>query len=67
VLAAMLADGRLAGHLAALRQAYAAKRDTLVDALATHCGDMVVFDRPAGGMFVWARCRADVPLLDTEA
>jgi len=67
VLTAMLADGRLAGHLAMLRQAYAAKRDTLVDALAVHCGDLLAVDRPSGGMFVWARTRADVPLLDTEA
>lgn len=67
VLVAMLADGRFAGHLATLRNAYAAKRDALVAALRLHAAATLTFDSPGGGMFVWARLRPDIPLLDNDA
>jgi 2-aminoadipate transaminase len=67
VLATMLADGGLPAHLAMLRTAYAAKRDTLVAALRRHCAWTLTFDKPSGGMFVWARTQPDVPLLEADA
>jgi 2-aminoadipate transaminase len=66
-LAAMLASGRLAPHLAMLRQAYAAKGATLAEALRTHCGGLLEFDKPQGGMFIWAKLSSALPLLPTQA
>lgn len=66
-LAAMLASGRLAPHLADLRPAYAAKGRTLDQALREHCGGLLEFDRPQGGMFIWAKLNAALPLLPTQA
>jgi DNA-binding transcriptional MocR family regulator len=66
-LAAMLASGRLATHLANLRPAYAAKGRTLDQALRAHCGGLLEFDTPRGGMFIWAKLSAALPLLPTQA
>ncbi|MCZ8255786.1 MAG: PLP-dependent aminotransferase family protein [Polaromonas sp.] len=66
-LAAMLASGRLASHLAMLRPAYAVKGVALAKALRTHCGGLLEFDEPQGGMFIWARLSGDLPLLPTQA
>jgi DNA-binding transcriptional MocR family regulator len=66
-LAAMLASGRLAPHLAGLRPAYAAKSATLIEALRTHCGGLLEFDKPQGGMFIWAKLPDSLPLLPTQA
>jgi 2-aminoadipate transaminase len=66
-LAAMLASGRLAPHLADLRPAYAAKGRALDQALRAHCGDLLAFDKPQGGMFIWAKLGAALPLLPTQA
>jgi 2-aminoadipate transaminase len=66
-LAAMLASGRLDAHLAMLRPAYAAKGATLAEALHTHCAGLLEFDKPQGGMFIWARLSGKLPLLPTQA
>jgi len=66
-LAAMLASGRLASHLDMLRPAYAAKGDTLDQALRTHCSELLEFDKPQGGMFIWAKLSSALPLLPTQA
>ncbi|WP_431098369.1 PLP-dependent aminotransferase family protein [Polaromonas aquatica] len=66
-MAAMLASGRLLPHLADLRPAYAAKGATLDQALRAHCGGMLEFDAPRGGMFIWAKLSAALPLLPTQA
>ena len=66
-LTAMLASGRLASHLDMLRPAYAAKGDTLDQALRTHCGELLEFDKPQGGMFIWAKLSSALPLLPTQA
>ena len=49
-------------HLASLRAGYRRKRDALAAGLRAGLGDRVVFDVPAGGMFVWAR----LPGVDTS-
>ena len=42
-------------HLAGLRAATAAKRDSLCGALSAVFGPRIEFVTPSGGMFVWAR------------
>jgi 2-aminoadipate transaminase len=66
-LAAMLASGRLGAHLDLLRPAYAAKGKTLAQALRAHCGELLEFDEPQGGMFIWAKLGSALPLLPTQA
>ena len=66
-LAAMLVSGRLDAHLAMLRPAYAAKGATLADALHTQCAGLLEFDKPRGGMFIWAKLSSALPLLPTQA
>uniref|UniRef100_UPI0006E44074 aminotransferase-like domain-containing protein n=1 Tax=Streptomyces albus TaxID=1888 RepID=UPI0006E44074 len=50
-----LADSDLDAHLARVRDAYRARRDALVDGLAAALPDGSTWNRPEGGMFVWAR------------
>jgi 2-aminoadipate transaminase len=45
----------LDAHLACLRTAYGARRDALVDGLAAALPPGSNYNRPDGGMFVWAR------------
>lgn len=43
---------------------YRTRRDALCDAMDRHLGGLLEWDRPSGGMFVWARGRD--PALDTD-
>lgn len=54
--------GFLGPHLDRLRTTYSARCDALADALERHLGDRIAFDRPDGGMFLWAR----LPGVDTQ-
>ncbi len=67
VLGALTADW-YPHHLDGLRDATRVKRDALCAALRGRLGDRVEFDRPSGGMFVWARVvgLADTPLATTD-
>ena len=49
-----LTDPGFADHLASTIDAYRARRDALADALRAELPDLE-FDRPEGGMFLWAR------------
>mgnify|MGYP001817077714 CR=1 FL=1 len=42
-------------HVESIRQQYRSRRDAICDALDATFGDDVSFQRPEGGMFVWAR------------
>lgn len=53
-----LAEHDLDGHLARVRTAYRARRDALVDGLAATLPRGSSWNRPEGGMFVWARLPA---------
>ena len=66
-LTAMLASRRLDEHLTMLRQAYAVKASVLASALRAHCGVLIEFAAPQGGMFIWARLARDLPLLSSQA
>jgi 2-aminoadipate transaminase len=48
-------DAFLAGHRVGLAALYAERCEALAAALVDTFGDRVEFDRPEGGMFVWAR------------
>ncbi|MBO9533614.1 MAG: PLP-dependent aminotransferase family protein [Solirubrobacteraceae bacterium] len=50
-----LAVGHLPGQLARLRDAYRERRDAFVDGLGAALPEGSQFERPDGGMFVWAR------------
>ncbi|MFT4012207.1 MAG: PLP-dependent aminotransferase family protein [Paracoccus sp. (in: a-proteobacteria)] len=43
---------------------YADRRDALLDAMGRHLSDLFTWERPKGGMFVWASARD--PRLDTD-
>ncbi|WP_438466110.1 PLP-dependent aminotransferase family protein [Marinomonas sp. PE14-40] len=53
LIASYLATGEFPAHLEKLQKVYKAKRDTMMLALDKYLGDLVQFEKPAGGMFVW--------------
>jgi 2-aminoadipate transaminase len=53
-------DGDLDRHLAELRGAYRAKRDTAERALIEHCHRLVDFRTPRGGFYFWLSVRPEV-------
>jgi DNA-binding transcriptional MocR family regulator len=55
VVAALLAAGAYGAHVAALRLAYASRRDALAGALREHLPAGCSFAVPAGGFFLWVR------------
>lgn len=52
--------GALARHLARSRKTYAARRDSMLDALGRHFPAEAEWTRPAGGMALWVRLPAGV-------
>ena len=44
-----------AEHTEMLRAVYATRRDALCSALTAEFGERIIFERPTGGMFAWAR------------
>jgi 2-aminoadipate transaminase len=52
--------GWLGDHAKALVHIYGSRADALADALVTHVGDRIEFQRPDGGMFLWARLAGGV-------
>lgn len=63
-VAELLEDGEVQRHARRARRAYLARRDALTEALAKHLGDALTFERPAGGMALWARA---APGIDVDA
>lgn len=57
-------DARLDAHLARVVQVYRERRDAMVDALGATMPPHVQWNRPEGGMFLWATVGAGI---DTEA
>jgi 2-aminoadipate transaminase len=53
LIAAFLAGGGLARHVARLRREYASRRDAMLAALADHFPSGVSWNRPTGGLFIW--------------
>jgi len=55
-------SGELDEHLSLLRAVYQKKRDLAVDALERHCGDLVDFAVPRGGLYLWLKIHDTVDL-----
>ncbi len=53
LVAAFLREGYLADHLTTQRGQYAARKQAMHEALATHFGDIAHWTDPAGGFFLW--------------
>ena len=50
----LVRDGFLDAHIPTIRRLYAAQCETMLDALARHMPEGVRWNRPRGGMFLWA-------------
>lgn len=48
-----VAEAMFDDHVATIRDVYRARRDAMLDALATHMPKDVTWTKPEGGMFVW--------------
>ena len=55
VAARYLASGRLEARLPSIRATYRERNEALAAALDRHLGSRIVYNRPDGGMFLWAR------------
>jgi 2-aminoadipate transaminase len=55
VAARYLASGRLEARLPSIRAAYRERNEALAAALERHLGGRIAYNRPEGGMFLWAR------------
>lgn len=60
-----LESGLLERALPKILDVYRARRDALLAAMTRHLGEFYTFERPVGGMFVWARAKD--PAFDTDA
>jgi len=49
----LVADGTLESNLPILQALYRERRDTMLDSLQTHLGEIGHWNRPDGGLFVW--------------
>ena len=56
-VAELLEEGSLQRHVRKMRTTYLARRDALLEGLATHLGDAFEVEPPRGGISVWLRCR----------
>lgn len=67
ILAAALETGAYANHLEKLRQRYRAKAEVMLQALKQHCGGLLTWREPKGGLYVWASTPRTVTTgLDSE-
>jgi 2-aminoadipate transaminase len=55
MVAEVMKDGFLARHVPTIRALYKSQRDAMLAALAREMPDDVHWNKPAGGMFLWAR------------
>jgi len=59
-IAELLQDGELRRHARKARTVYLERRDALAALLRHEFSDALSFDRPAGGLAIWARVRAGI-------
>ncbi len=58
VVAEVLKDGFIERHVPTIRALYKAQRDAMLAALERECKGLLEWNKPAGGMFLWARLPA---------
>ncbi|WP_310395668.1 PLP-dependent aminotransferase family protein [Hymenobacter sp.] len=63
-VAELYKNGDIRRHLAKAVRAYRARRDLLCELLSSELGGVAQFQKPAGGLAVWARFAAKTPLAD---
>jgi 2-aminoadipate transaminase len=68
VMAEYLARDMLEPHIEKVNRVYRTKRDLAVEAVRKYCGDLVTFEVPEGGFYLWLRLsdRLDVERLAAE-
>ena len=59
-----LQDGHLQQHLQTLCDVYGRRLDAMASALERHLSDALNFNRPQGGMFIWATLSSDDSTLE---
>lgn len=52
---AFLTRGLLDQHIERLRQAYPARRDRMLSALEAYAADVLAWERPGGGLYLWCQ------------
>ena len=55
IVAEVMKDGFLDRHVPTIRALYKSQRDAMLAAMTRHMPEGVVWNTPAGGMFLWAR------------
>lgn len=60
IVAQYLADGRYPLHVARIQAAYGSRCEAMAQSLRHALGGRIVFDKPEGGMFFWARLDGDI-------
>lgn len=60
IAAQYLASGRLGARMPMIRRAYRERNEALAAALDRHLGGAIRYNRPDGGMFLWARLVDDI-------
>lgn len=59
-----LKAGKLDGHVEKIREIYRRKLNLMCDTMDEYLSDYLEFNRPEGGLFVWAKLKMDVNMLD---
>ena len=62
-LAELLEEGEIQRHLKKTLKIYMERRNAFCELLHTHLGDVVSFDKPAGGLAVWTHWEAGLNLM----
>ena len=52
------------GHINKIREIYSRKLDLLCDCVDKELGDFLTYNRPEGGLFVWAKLNDGIDMLD---
>jgi len=60
IVAEVLKDGFIERHVPTIRALYKAQRDTMLAALEHECTGLLTWNKPVGGMFLWARLPEDM-------
>ena len=57
IVSAYLESGRLDDRIPAISKAYGERCGALMKALDTHLGEHITYNKPVGGMFLWAKLK----------
>ena len=59
-----LKDGKLVPHVEKIKEIYRRKLNLMCDNMDEYLGDYLTYQRPEGGLFVWAEMNEDIDMLD---